>query len=191
VYLALTAFRDYRDNFGVELIAELGYASEAGAFTRTEIPVALAVVCIVGALGIVQQARAGLVAVFAVMIAGLMTVGIASVLRDQGHLGPAGWMIAIGVGGYLAYVPFSSFLFDRIMAATRIAGTAVFAINLADAVGYFGSVGLQLYKDLAAAGSSRYEFFRLVCYVLSFGGSTLLAISGVYFLRLTRAQAPR
>lgn len=184
-YLALTAFRDYRDNFGIELFAELS-VSENGAFTRTEVPVALVVVLSVGLLGIFQRPLSGLVATFAVMLAGLVTIGCASALHDAALIGPRAWMIAIGIGVYLAYVPASSFLFDRIMAATRFAGTAVFAINLADAVGYFGSVGLQLYKDLAAHGSSRYGFFRGVCYVLCLGGSALLAFSALYFTRLGR-----
>jgi hypothetical protein len=188
-YLALTAFRDYRDNFGVELFAELG-VNERGAFTRTEVPVALVVVLSVGLLGIFQRPLSGLIATFSVMLAGLATIGGASLLYDAGLLGPRAWMIAIGIGVYLAYVPASSFLFDRIMAATRFAGTAVFAINLADAVGYFGSVGLQLYKDLAAASSTRYGFFRDVCYALCIGGSLLLCFSAVYFVRLGRRNQP-
>ena len=71
------------------------------------------------------------------------------------------------------------------MAATRYVGTAVFAINLADAVGYTGSVALQLYKDVFAADASRLEFFIQVNYTLAVGGSALLAAAGVYFLSQT------
>jgi hypothetical protein len=86
----------------------------------------------------------------------------------------------------LAYVPFSSFLFDRIMAATRFAGTAVFAVNLADAVGYSGSLGMLLYKDVFAADSSRLGFFKTFSYGLSLGGGVLLLLAALYFAGQSR-----
>src|SRR5690606_32361000 len=103
-------------------------------------------------------------------------------------------MICIGLGGYLAYVPFSSFLFDRIMAATRFAGTAVFAVNLADAVGYSGSVGTLLFKDLVARDTSRLTFFTRSSYALSVLGSAGLLLAATYFWqqaqRAARVTAP-
>lgn len=185
-YFALTAFRDFRDNYGVEMIAELGYANEAAPFTRTEIPVAIAVLVVMAALGVFQRPMTGLVAVFGVMTAGMVLVGLATLGLDAGWLGGEAWMITVGLGLYLAYVPFSSFLFDRIMAATRHVGTAVFAINLADAIGYTGSVGLQLYKDLLTRDSTHLEFFRGVSYALSVGASSALIAALVYFTRRAR-----
>ena len=96
-------------------------------------------------------------------------------------------MILIGFGAYLAYVSFSSFLFDRITVATRFEGTAVFAINLADATGYTGSVALQLYKDVFAGGMSQLGFFISVTYVLAALGSTALAFASNYFRRAAHA----
>ncbi len=40
VYVLLTAFRDFRDNFAAEIWGELGYSGEAGIFTWSEMPVA-------------------------------------------------------------------------------------------------------------------------------------------------------
>jgi hypothetical protein len=182
-YFVLTAFRDFRDNYGAELIAELGYADATAAFTRTEIPVAVLVLIVMAGLGTFRQRLSGLLAVFGVMFAGLGLVGVATMGLDAGVVGPELWMIAIGLGAYLAYVPFSSFLFDRIMAATRHAGTAVFAVNVADAIGYTGSVGLLLYKDLFAQDATRLGFFKFVTYGLSIGGCAALALSAVYFYR--------
>ena len=53
-------------------------------------------------------------------------------------------MILTGTGAYLAYVPYGSVLFDRLIASTRTVGTAVFAINVADSIGYAGSIGVML-----------------------------------------------
>lgn len=182
-YFVLTAFRDFRDNYGVELIGELGYADSTAAFTRTEIPVALLVLLVMAGLGAFRKRISGLIAVFAVMFAGLALVGVATLGLDAKLIGAEAWMIAIGLGAYMAYVPFSSFLFDRIMAATRHVGTAVFAVNVADAIGYTGSVGLLLYKDLFALDTSRLAFFKVVTYGLSVGGCIALAGSALYFYR--------
>ena len=56
-------------------------------------------------------------------------------------------MTLVGVGLYPAYVPYNCLLFDRLVALLRSVGTAVFAINLADAVGYSVSVSMVLYKQ--------------------------------------------
>ncbi len=59
----------------------------------------------------------------------------------------------------------------------------MFAIYLTDAVGYTGSVGLQLYKDFFASDISRLEFFKQLTYFMSIGGALSLLLVLVYFMR--------
>jgi hypothetical protein len=92
-------------------------------------------------------------------------------------------MILTGLGAFLAYVPYGSVPFDRIIASTRVVDTAVFTIMVADAVGYTGSTGLQIYRDLVYSDATRLDFFRCLSYFLALFGTLLLAISGVYFFR--------
>lgn len=186
VYVGLTAFRDFRDNYGVELFRELGYADEPAIFSRTELPVALLVLLVMSSLVAVQERIRGLVAVFLVMIVGLGLIGVGTFALDLSWISGQVWMICIGLGAYLAYVPFSSFLFDRIMAATRFAGTAVFAVNVLDAAGYTGSVAMQLYKDLVATNATRLAFFKSVSYSLSAAGAALLVLAAYYFVHRSR-----
>jgi len=182
VYLGLTAFRDFRDNYGVELFAELGYQNQPALFTSTEIPVAFLVLLTLATLGWVQDPIKGLSAVFGYMTFGLLLLAAATGLLQAGVISGAVWMVLVGFGAYLAYVPFGSFLFDRITAGTRFVGTAVFAINLADATGYTGSVALQIYKDVFAHDASRLGFFLTVTYGLAAFGSAGLVVAGRYFL---------
>jgi hypothetical protein len=191
VYFGLTAFRDYRDNYGVELFEELGYAREPALFSRTEVPVAALVLMLLGSVSGVRDRLRGMLTVFGVMTAGLASIGAATLALHAGWLSGQAWMICVGLGGYLAYVPFSSFLFDRIMAATRFAGTAVFAVNLADAVGYTGSVGMLLFKDLLAHDTSRLVFFTSSSYALSIGGCLGLALAAAYFRREALEESKR
>jgi hypothetical protein len=175
----------------VVLFQELGYTAEPALFSTTELPVALLVLAVLSSLVMFHRRVAGLVAVFAVMLSGLVLIGVATWGLDRGLVSGQVWMICGGLGAYLAYVPFSSFLFDRIMAATRFAGTAVFAVNVLDAAGYTGSVAMQLYKDLVAGGSTRLAFFKTVSYTLSVGGALLLFVAAVYFVGRARASEAR
>ena len=79
-------------------------------------------------------------------------------------------------------------LFDRMLAQTHVVGTAVFAIYVADALGYTGSVGVQLYKDLIAGETTRLDFFRAFTYALSAGSAALILVSAGLILRSTRTQ---
>jgi hypothetical protein len=117
------------------------------------------------------------------MIAGLLLCGGAMLLLDLDLIGGLLWVMLIGLGAYLAYVPFNAVLFERLMAWTRASGTAVFAIYLADAAGYSGSVGVQLFKDLAQTDMSRLGFFRVFTYGLAAGGTVLLAGSCWIFMQ--------
>src|SRR5258705_1426053 len=123
------------------------------------------------------------------MIGGFLMLGVSIVLLDAGLINGFWWMTLTGLGSYLAYVPFGSVLFERLMASTRFAGTAVFAIYLADAIGYTGSVGVQLYRDLAQSATSRLIFFKGFTYFMSILGVACLVSSCIYFLRRQRREA--
>lgn len=182
VYFFLTAYRDFRDNFGIEIFTQLGYANQPDIFAKSEIPVAIGVMICLAALNLVRDNRRGLMMAYVLMTGGLIVMGLSTLMLHAHLIGGLWWMIWIGFGSYLAYVPYGSVLFDRLIASTRVAGTAVFAIYLADAIGYTGSVGVQLYKDLADAHATRLGFFTTFTYLLSVLGSVLLIVSGAYFV---------
>ena len=92
---------------------------------------------------------------------------------------------------HLAYVPFGTALFERLLASTHFRGNAVFAIYIADSVGYTGSIALQLYKDLFQSDINRFEFFHAFTYVFSLLGAGLLVASCIYFLPKTRRSPER
>ena len=186
VYLGLTSYRDFRDNFAAEIWADLGADKQAGVFTLTEIPIALSVMVVLGLLYLVRSNRRGLMWTYVIMASGAAMVGVATLLFDLGALSPMPWMIAVGLGLYLGYVPYGCVLFDRTIAALEIVATAVFLIYVSDAVAYGGSVGIVLYKTLGQASISKLQFFRYFSYATSVICLGCLATSARYFLR--RAQ---
>ncbi|HEV8542185.1 MAG TPA: DUF5690 family protein [Verrucomicrobiae bacterium] len=195
-YFFLTGYRDFRDNYQVELFDGLGYAYKQNQMiiSRTETLVAFGVLGALALLSLFRENKSGLLAAFGVMSGGAALMGISTLLLDAKMISGFWWMTLIGLGSYLAYVPYGSLLFDRLIASTGIVGTAVFAIYVADAVGYTGSVGLQLFKDLAESGTSRLVFFKHYTYFMSILGTICLVSSCVYFLRrqrrVTKIQTP-
>jgi len=189
VYIGSTAYRDFRDNYGVEIFAGLGYEAEPGLFTQSEIWVAVGVLAILAALNLVKDNRRGLAGAFFVMIGGSTLIGVSTILLDAQVVDGMTWMILVGLGSYLVYVPFNTVLFDRMIAATRVQATAVFAIYVADALGYTGSIGAQLYKDFGDPTATRLGFFRGFSYGFAVVGGVLLVSCLVYFWHRSRPQS--
>jgi hypothetical protein len=187
-YFFLTAYRDFRDNYQVELFDELGYsyAQNKTIITRAETIVMFGVLAALALLNVIRENRLGLIASFSVMSGGVILMGVSTLLLEGGLISGFWWMTLIGLGSYLAYVPYGSLLFDRLIASTRIVGTAVFAIYLADAIGYTGSVGVQLFRDMAQSDLSRLSFFKNFTYLMSVVGAFCLVCSCLYFLRKER-----
>ena len=191
MYFLCTAYRDYRDNYGVEIYEALLSQSDPTIFSRSELLVACGVLVALALVNLIKNNRIGLLVVHLLMAGGALLLTLSTLAFDSGSIDGVWWMILVGLGAYLCYVPFGSVLFDRTVAATRLQGNAVFAIYLADALGYTGSVGVQLYKDLFATDASRLEFFRAFTYVLSAISVAGVTMSAVYLWRRTSAKPMR
>lgn len=184
-YLFLTAYRDFRDNYQVELFEGLGYSytEHKAIITKAETMVMFGVMGALALLNLIRDNRWGLIGTYSIMTGGVLLMGVSTLMLEAGWIGGFAWMVCIGLGSYLAYVPYGSVLFDRLLASTRVVGTAVFAIYLADAIGYTGSVGVQLFKDIWGSDLSRLAFFKGFTYFMSIVGAVCLALSCLYFLR--------
>jgi hypothetical protein len=176
-YFVLTAFRDFRDHYAIELFTALGLADQGGIFTQTEQWAMLGVVLALALLNLVRNHRRAIAAVYGVVVAGFALVAAATLAFQAGRIGALAWMALNGVGLYLAYVPFNALLFERLVAAARFPGTSVFAIQLADGVGYTGSVLVQLTRDLLFGHLDRLAFFQPFAYVVSVSGIGLMVAS--------------
>ncbi len=187
-YLFLTAYRDFRDNFQVEIMEDLGYpsAKNKAIISQTETMVMFGVMAALALLYFVRDNRRGLMATYGVMIVGTLMLGGSTLLLQWKLISGFWWMTLTGLGAYLTYVPYNSVLFDRTIASTRASATAVFAIYLADAIGYTGSVAVQLFKDIAWKNSSRLAFFQAFTWIMCGVGTLCLIASCLYFHRLSR-----
>lgn len=180
-YVILTALRDFRDNFAVEIWEALGYADAPEVFTFSEIPVAVVVLLMLGATMAIKNNRSAVLTYHGVIFLGGCVIAASTLAFEMRMIDPLMWMIAVGSGIYLGYVPYNAMLFDRLTAAVRMRGNAGFLIYLADASGYAGSVGLLLYKNFGAAELSWLSFFIDLCYVAAVAIVISSTLAFIYF----------
>lgn len=186
LYLLLTAYRSFRDDFAAEIFAGLGYAGEPAIFARTETPIAFGVLLVLVGLMAFRSNRAALLAAHAIMAAGTALIGVGTLAWQAGMLSGEWWMITVGFGMYVAYVPYGCVLFDRMMGALGVLGTAGFMIYVTDACGYLGTFAVYLYRNFGQAELDWVQFFVGFSYVTAVACTALFAVAGAYFARTAR-----
>jgi hypothetical protein len=181
IYVGLTALRDFRDNFAVEIWNSLGFANDAEIFSYSEIPVAIIVLATLSLVMFIRDNRRAFMANLFLVAAGLLLAGVSSFAFQSHLIGPVSWMIALGAGLYLSYTPFNALLFDRFIAATGRSGTAGFLIYVADASGYASSATLLVVYNFVGVKLSWVEFLCDISYVAAIAGLALIIGAAVYF----------
>jgi hypothetical protein len=190
-YTWLSAYRDFRDNFARELWDALGYADTPAILTTAELPVALGALLAVGSIIAIKDNRRALSAIHVLLILGAVLIGGSTLLFNARLLPPAAWMILVGLGLYIAYVPFNCVLFDRMLPAVGSVGTAGFMIYVADSCGYLGSACVLLYKNFAAPKLPWLEFMSAFSLLTGVLCAALFLASLGYFRRRTAHVHPR
>ncbi len=182
-YLLLTVARDIRDNFEVEIWTSLGFGKQPAIFTQIDLPVALGVLLIMAMLIKVKDNIKAFTYIHYIIFIGCLTVLVATTLFLSHMLSPVLWMSLSAFGLYLAYVPYNSIYFERMIATFRITGNVGFVMYIADAMGYLGSVSVLLYKQFGTTNVSWLSFFSLALLLVSSVG--LVGVSGslAYFLK--------
>ena len=189
IYIALTIFRDVRDNFAVELWAALGYADQPAILATAEIPIAIGVLIIIGSMMFIQNNR---VAFYAnqgiILLGGALVLGL-TWMFSLGLIAPAAWMIIIGFGMYLAYIAFHTMLFERWIALFQYKSNIGYLMYVADAFGYLGSVAILFFKNFGAANVSWLNFFIVCAYSMGILTIVFGIMGTLYFLQKEKSIA--
>ena len=182
-YMLLTAFRDLRDNYSAEIWKTLGYGNSPEIFTTTEIPVSIMVLIIMGSLMLIKSNSLALMINHIIIVLGMILIGVACYFFQQHTISATVWMVLIGLGLYLGYVPFNSIFFDRLLAAFRYSGTVGFIMYVADSFGYLASLGVVFVKEFGNPKVSWLTFFIYGGYAISVIGTILILGSMIYFYK--------
>jgi len=188
-YAMLTAMREFRDNFARELWDSLGYKESISIYMYSEIPIAIAVLVILGFLGSMKNNYKAFKNYHLVLLVGSVLIGITTLLFQKHLMSPLLWMMISGFGMYVCYIPFNGLFFDRMIATYKIDGNTGFLIYIADAFGYLGSVLVLFFKNFGDKNISLLSFFTTCIYLLSFVGIITTVMSFNYFKKKFRKTA--
>lgn len=181
-YVLLSAFRDFRDNFAPEILEGMASGNPA-LFTQTETAIAVIILVMMAGIRWVTDNFRAFTYINLLMLAGAVTVGVSTILYQNGVLGIGTWFMLTGLGMYMGYVPCNGIYFERLVASFKYVSTVGFIVTLADWYGYLGSVAVLLYKNFGQGGISFHTFYLYGCYVLSGSYAVLTLVSYLYFRR--------
>lgn len=188
-YVMLTVLRDFRDNFANELWRELGYGAQPAIFTQTEIPVSLIVLVAMGLLILVRRNIKAFLINHLVIICGYVMCLLSTLLFLNQYIHALLWMTLVGIGLYLAYVPFNCLYFERMIASYKIRSNVGFVMYIADSFGYLGSVVVLFVKEFSGVQTSWTHFFIQTVFAVSLLGIVgTVAAAGYFRKKYTETQ---
>ncbi|MFC4095669.1 DUF5690 family protein [Euzebyella saccharophila] len=190
-YVCLTAMRDFRDNFSREIWDAVGFEGNISVYTLAEIPIAVIVLVCIGLFAFIKNNFKAFMSYHYLLIMGSLCIGISTLLFQMGVSGPVLWMVLVGLGLYICYVPFNCLFFDRMIATFQIKGNAGFLIYIADAFGYLGSMAVLLYKNFGQGALSSLQFFVHGSYIISIIGMVATLFSLYYFKNKSKEDQPQ
>lgn len=187
VYIALTIFRDLRDNFAVELWVDLGYGDTPEILLTAEIPIAISVFCIIGLMMFIRNNKTAFYANLLMIALGGVLLFTTTLLFQYQLISPILWMILVGFAMYLAYISYHTMLFERWIALFRHKSNIGFLMYVADAFGYMGSVAILFYKNFGEQSGNWLSFISSIS--LFIGGITfVLSLAAIVYFRQKEKQ---
>lgn len=144
-YGGLTVFRELRDSFAADVWKELNIVDSL-IFTKTEVPIALIVLGMMGLIVFVKSNRMARNIIYVIASLGCIVILLSTWMYTEGIISAIKWMIISGLGMYMGYIPFT-YLIERLIASIQVTSTAVFLLYLADSAGYLGTTVVFMVKN--------------------------------------------
>ncbi|WP_238429870.1 DUF5690 family protein [Chitinophaga agri] len=181
IYVLVTILREIRDSFMADMWRASGAKYNATTFTQTETIISLVILVMIASMIFLQNNYRAFLLTQIIMLLGFVISLSATLIYLEHHLSLYLWMILVGLGLYMVYIPFNSILFDRFIATFRFSGNVGFLIYLADSFGYLGSVGVLLTKSLFRIQTNWLQFYTTLVLIAGCIGIIGTIISIVYF----------
>ena len=183
IYVLLSIFRDFRDNFSAEIFKDLGAGADASIFTKTELPIFIVILLIIALMFRIKNNYVAFQLNHLLLFVGFLIIGGSTFLFQADMISAFYWMTFIGLGLFMGYVPFQIMMLDRFMATFRCVGTVSFLMLLADGSGYVGSVGVLLLKNFGLEEISYLKALISSSYIIAGLGCSFSLASFLYFYK--------
>ncbi|MEO5998841.1 MAG: DUF5690 family protein [Chitinophagaceae bacterium] len=183
MYILLATMRDFRDNFSVEIWNEIDTHWQKTVLAQTEIITTVIVLLAIASLSLIRSNIKGFWTSLGIIAFGVLLSGGSSWLFQLKLIKGFTWMLLVGTGLFLAYVPIQVALFERMIGLFKIKANAGFFVYICDALGYSGSVAILFYKEFFAKDISWSNMLIRFSYLLSVFSAILIFIAMVFFWR--------
>lgn len=195
VYICLTIVRTIRDDFAVEIWAELGVERTPSIYATAELYVCLIATSLAAVPVVIRGHLPALRITSAVIV---IAFGVCVVLawgQPRGWFSPLAFMVSSGAALYVPYVAFHTTMFERLVAAAQRPANLGFLMYLADSVGYLGYAALIVWKtgwsSSLSGANLMLDVFRWTLLGTGVLCSISILIAIVYFQsRLTQDAMP-
>jgi hypothetical protein len=116
-----------------------------------------------------------------IILAGFILCGVSTFLFMQQLISGYVWIVLVGLGLYMGYIPFNCILFDRMIASFKIKGNVGYFMYLVDSFGYLASVLVIILKGSMGISISWTYFYSNGVIILSIIGSLVSISTLLYF----------
>ncbi|WP_066757054.1 DUF5690 family protein [Crocinitomix algicola] len=181
-YAMLSVFRDFRDNFSVEIWSQINEKASLSIFLETESIVGIIVVLLMGLFVFFKNNTAGLKATFLIIAFGFATLIVSTLLFQRSIISGYEWIISSGVGLYMSYVPFQVVIYEKLIAWLNERGNAGFLMYLSDSTGYFFAVAILTGTEFLKWEVDWLNFIINAAYFTGIIGVIQLLLSFIYFM---------
>jgi hypothetical protein len=180
-YMLLTVFRNFREDFSIEIAGALGVSGSA-IFAESEIIVSVVLLIPICLLNLVKENINSMIGCHLIVVTGWMISGGAAILYQKGWIGGMALIVFSGIGLHTGYIPLSSVFFDRMIATYKYPATSGFLMYVSDSLGQLLTFPMFLFKNFAAPDLSWGNFFLMSTMFVSCAGTLLILLSLIYFV---------
>ncbi len=105
---------------------ENGYGDQPSLFTKTETPVSVIMLFLMGAMILVRNNMKAFRYTHYIVVIGFLITGISSLLFIWHEISALWWLGLVGLGLYTTYIPFNCIFFERLIATFKYPGNVGF-----------------------------------------------------------------
>lgn len=178
--LLLTVQRDIKEDFIVCIIDVSQVSSWTFAYLDS-----MATLVLLGVFGMLAATGNHLRALCIILVLAAMGMGIIAFLGAEAstlHIPLTTWLFLQTFCIDIAYLSFQTIFFERFIACFKIKGNVGFFIITIDFVGYLGTLGLLLFKELKAPHIDWTSFYNGMSVYVGVACCLAFAISIVYII---------
>lgn len=127
--VCLTAYRDYRDSFAVEIIEDMGVDVVPGTLSKTESIIAGCLMIPIASLVFIKDNVKSFGISLFFLVAGAIILLVATTAYIASPYDGINYYMVTGLGSYLGYVPYNSVLYERLIGSLRKPCTVSYLVS--------------------------------------------------------------